>query len=112
MKWQWFTKLQIAILIICCIPLGIGLIIHGVPMDWDWSATERLAWGNTLTMAGLVLIGGFFLGWWTDINNKRNYDGQQKEIDVNKQTAKTNRKMIDGIDDRLKKLEDKAKVWE
>ncbi len=88
MKSLIIIKKQVMVLVVFSLLVSIGAIIHGVYMDLDYNQISRLTVEGILLTFFVIFPAILFLEWIFDINNK---------------------KRIDELNNRIRKLEKKRK---
>ena len=80
MKKMHFVKKQILILFVFSALVSVGLIIHGVFFDLDFSQIQRLTLEGFVLTLVVIFPAILFLEWVFDLNNEKRFDSLERKI--------------------------------
>jgi hypothetical protein len=75
-----FVKKQVLILFVFSALVSVGLIIHGIFFDLDFSQIKRLTLEGFILTLFVIFPAILFLEWVFDLNNKKRFDSLEKKI--------------------------------
>jgi len=75
-----FVKKQVLILFVFSALISIGMIIHGIYMDLDFSQIKRLTIEGVILTFFVIFPAILFLEWVFDINNKKKFDELERKL--------------------------------
>lgn len=79
MKWH-FVKKQILILFVFSALISVGMIIHGVFFDLDFSQIQRLTFEGFILTLFVIFPAILFLEWVFDFNNEKRFEELERKI--------------------------------
>ena len=79
MKWH-FIKKQILILFVFSVLISVGMIIHGVFFDLDFSQIQRLTFEGFILTLFVIFPAILFLEWVFDLNNEKRFEELERKI--------------------------------
>ena len=80
MKSLPLLKKQVLILFVFSVLTAVGVIIHGIFFDLDFSQIGRLTLEGIIFTFVLVFPAIIFLEWVFDLNNRKKFDEVDKKI--------------------------------
>jgi len=80
MKKMHFIKKQILILFVFSILVSVGLIIHGVFFDLDFSQIQRLTLEGFILTLFVIFPAILFLEWVFDLNNEKRFEELERKV--------------------------------
>ena len=75
-----FIKKQILILFVFSMLISVGMIIHGVFFDLDFSQIQRLTFEGFILTLFVIFPAILFLEWVFDLNNEKRFEELERKI--------------------------------